>query len=91
MTSSQRKLFLFGKYSLALLPPKKWLSEMNIKKGDSVELELDKSRKRIIIHLNQPSGAVDGLDLKKIVSPIISTKPTKKSAKPDGWQSIPEL
>ena len=49
MLHNQRKLFLFGKYSLALLPPKKWLSELGVNKGDHVELEFDRKRKRIVL------------------------------------------
>jgi bifunctional DNA-binding transcriptional regulator/antitoxin component of YhaV-PrlF toxin-antitoxin module len=94
MTSSKRKLFLFGKYSLALLPPKKWLTEMNIKKGDSVELELDKARKRIIIHLGEitPSAPTEGkLTPKNITVENAPKRTAKKSTNPDDWQSIPEL
>ena len=79
---SERKLFLFGKYSLALLPPKKWLTELGIKKGDSVTLELDRSRRRIVVRLAEEAGQTP-------------TNTSPKSIKPeetnDDWESIPEL
>lgn len=50
---SIRKLFLFGKYSLALLPPKQWLQEMGVQIGDTAELELDKTRQRIIVRFGK--------------------------------------
>ncbi|MBI4947937.1 AbrB/MazE/SpoVT family DNA-binding domain-containing protein [Candidatus Berkelbacteria bacterium] len=77
---SNRKLFLFGKYSLAVLPPKKWLSELGVKRGDNVELELDRTKGRIIIKTGKPAP-------KKISKPKNRTdKPSK-----DDWQPIPQL
>lgn len=79
---SDRKLFLFGRYSLALLPPKRWLSEMGVKAGDIVHLELDRARKRIVVRLNVKD------------SPSGTKKPNKKtsSKRPDGdWEPIPQL
>lgn len=78
---SQRKLFLFGKYSLALLPPKKWLTELGIKKGDNVTLELDRARRRIVVRLAVSEPENEELRL----PPTKSEKPT------DDWESIPEL
>jgi bifunctional DNA-binding transcriptional regulator/antitoxin component of YhaV-PrlF toxin-antitoxin module len=49
MRHSNRKLFLFGRYSIALLLPKKWLSEFGAGPGQDVVLEFDASRKRIIV------------------------------------------
>lgn len=46
---SSRKFFLFGRYSLALLLPKKWLTELGINRGDAVDLEYDRKRRRIVI------------------------------------------
>ncbi len=79
-----RKLFLFGRYSLAILPPKKWLTELGLKRGDSISLELDKKRGRIIIRLND--GQIDN----------IPPAPTKKKQLPEraedsGWEPIPSL
>lgn len=54
---SQRKLFLFGKYSLAILPPKKWLTEFDVKRGDILKLELDRRRGRIVISLKDKGEA----------------------------------
>ncbi len=49
---SDRKLFLFGRYSLALLLPKPWLKELGILAGNQVHLEFDRARKRIVVRLN---------------------------------------
>ncbi len=82
----KRKLFLFGKYSLALLPPKKWLTEIGVKQGDLVQLEFDRKRKRIVLRM-------DGQD-KEIKPPVIAKEeithdePEKDS---EDWQSIPEI
>lgn len=78
---SQRKLFLFGKYSLALLPPKKWLTELGVGKGDNVILELDKSRKRIVVRLASEEPVAQE-----------QRKAKPKSSQPaDDWETIPEL
>ena len=80
---TQRKLFLFGRYSLALLPPKRWLSELGVNAGDIVQLEFDGSRKRIVVRL-------------KIDEPVLKarSKPVKRSTEnpndPD-WQPIPQI
>lgn len=79
---SQRKLFLFGKYSLALLPPKKWLTELGIKQGDNVMLELDRSRRRIVVRLS-PAELTD--------KPSQPKSDVKKSETGEEWESIPEL
>jgi len=47
-----RKLFLFSRYSLALLLPKTWLNELGIERGELVTLKLDRKRSRIIIKFN---------------------------------------
>jgi len=47
-----RKLFLFGRYSLALLLPKKWLRTLGVGRGETVQLELDRKRRRIVVRLN---------------------------------------
>ena len=76
----RRKLFLFGRYSLALLPPKKWLSKMGVKRGDLVDIELDDPRRQLIVRfVNQPKN-----------------KPVKKKTmgndKPrNGWDPIPRI
>ncbi len=75
---SDRKLFLFGRYSLALLLPKKWLRELSVEAGQEVLLEFDKSRRRIVVRLS-------GLN---------TPKPPKKVAKrPESqdWEEIPSL
>jgi hypothetical protein len=76
--SSQRKFFLFGRYSLAILPPKKWLSELEVKAGKACVMELDRKKKRIIMHLD--------------ASKEKETKylPSKTSDK-DDWEPIPPL
>lgn len=80
---SARKLFLFGRYSLALLLPKKWLRELGIGPGAGVELEFDKTRQRIVIRLNDAAKTPPAVEKK-------SSNP-KKSAKDTGWQPIPQL
>ena len=47
-----RKLFLFGRYSLALLLPKKWLTELGVKRGEVVAMEFDRRRGRIVLRFN---------------------------------------
>jgi len=78
---SVRKLFLFGRYSLALLLPKKWLRELGVEPGQPVELEFDRARRRIVLRL--PTGQ----------SKPPPTKPSKASSEPDSTdlQPIPEL
>jgi hypothetical protein len=50
---SARKLFLFGRYSLALLLPKKWLTELTVERGDLVTMEYDRRRARIILRFSE--------------------------------------
>lgn len=75
---SERKLFLFGRYSLALLLPKRWLTELGAKAGTIVHLELDRARKRVVVRF----GATP--------LPNARRKPTSKSTDP-GWEPIPQL
>lgn len=75
--SSKRKLFLFGRYSLALLPPKKWLSDLGIKAGDEALVEFDKTKKRLIVSFSQ--------SVKEDVAA------QKSVDQPDDWQPIPKL
>lgn len=63
---ASRKLFLFGRYSLAMLLPKKWLTDLEAERGDQVALVLDRKRRRIIVQFD-PSATV---------SPTPETKPT---------------
>lgn len=78
-----RKLFLFGRYSLALLLPKKWLTELGVKRGESVEMELDRRRGRVVLRFNQTKPTVPA----KVVSPT-KLKDTDPST---DLQPIPEL
>lgn len=80
---SVRKLFLFGRYSLAMLLPKKWLTEIGAKRGESVALEFDRRRGRIVLRFNQNVEA--GLE-NAAVPPKV-----KKSEPPTDLQPIPEL
>ena len=78
---SKRKLFLFGKYSLALLLPKKWLMEQGVEIGDEVELEYFAKKGRVIVKLaNTEKAPVKAAKIKK-------TKPKS----PDGWEPIAEI
>lgn len=84
---SERKLFLFGRYSLALLPPKRWLTEAGVKAGDKVELEFDRKRKRIVVRLPSSNDSQIPQKAKKL-------KNEKSDPKnPDGidWQPVPQL
>ena len=78
-----RKLFLFGKYSLALLLPKKWLTELGVERGDSVELELDRSRKRVVLRFSQTQNV--STQKAKVQTEILTTP------EPSELQPIPEL
>jgi bifunctional DNA-binding transcriptional regulator/antitoxin component of YhaV-PrlF toxin-antitoxin module len=79
---SRRKLFLFGKYSLALLLPKKWLVEQGVEIGDEVELEYYSKKGRVIVKL----------DAKPISSAKKTSKPKSKTAKKsDDWEPIPQI
>ena len=81
--TTKRKLFLFGRYSLALLPPKKSLSELGVKAGDVAQVVLDRPKKRLVITFDVPDAST---------TPAESPKKTSKAAQPkDGWQQIPEL
>lgn len=75
--TSVRKFFLFGHYSLAILPPKKWLTEFNVKEGDSRVIELDRKKQRLIIHLQKAE-----IDDNQTDSQIVEK---------DDWQPIPPL
>ncbi len=79
---SARKLFLFGRYSLALLLPKKWLRELGIGPGANVQLEFDKTRGRIVIRL--AGNPTTTSEAKKAPA-------NKKGDKDPGWQPIPQL
>lgn len=76
--SSRRKLFLFGRYSLALLPPKKWLGDLGVKAGDEAVVELDKTKKRLIVSFPNSSRSPN--------------KPAANSKKKtDDWEPIPGI
>ena len=77
--TSIRKFFLFGHYSLAILPPKKWLTEFNVKEGDCRVIELDRKKQRLIIHLKE----VEMQDDDNHAEP--------EATKKDDWQPIPPL
>jgi antitoxin component of MazEF toxin-antitoxin module len=83
---STRKLFLFGRYSLALLLPKRWLTELGIVAGQQVELKFDKTKKRVIVYL---FGGDTAKQIRKT-----STNPAQKgeSVQEEGdWQEIPPV
>jgi len=77
--SSKRKLFLFGRYSLALLPPKKWLSDLGVKAGDEAVVEFDKAKKRLIVSFS--TEALEGKDKLN----------EKADTSSDDWQPIPRM
>jgi hypothetical protein len=78
--SSQRKLFLFGRYSLALLPPKKWLNELGVEAGDRATVEFDKTKKRLIVSFGSSHD-----------NPVRKPSQNKPTPSEDGWQPIPRL
>lgn len=80
---SARKLFLFGRYSLALLLPKKWLRELEVGPGQNVQLEFDKTRKRIVIRLTDSTPTAPTTKKK--------TSNPQKPPKDGDWQPIPQL
>lgn len=74
--ATSRKFFLFGKYSLALLLPKKWLVEYQIEDGSIRKVELDRKKERVIISLRpteQPSAPQE-TDKKEDFTPIPTLK-----------------
>jgi len=81
--TSSRKLFLFGRYSIALLLPKKWLVEHNVKIGDIIDLELDNKKERIIVKLNSSAPAKAKIKKK-------SSRQAGENDKTD-WEPIPQM
>lgn len=76
---ASRKFFLFGKYSLALLLPKKWLTELGADRKTTVNLEYDAQKKRIIVKFSQSTNT----PLKK--------KSKKAKQLDETWQPIPQI
>lgn len=87
-----RKLFLFGRYSFAVLPPKKWLTELGLKRGDEILLELDRKRGRIVIRLNNGRTA-PALEPPQPSPKADFPKSTNNDPKSEdsGWEPIPSL
>ncbi len=75
---ASRKFFLFGKYSLALLLPKKWLTELGADRKTTVSLEYDHKKKRIIVKFSPTSSSK-------------TTKPKKDKQLDETWQPIPQI
>jgi len=82
---SSRKLFLFGRYSLALLLPKKWLTELNVERGSLVTMEYDRRRARIVLRF----GAPPNLNIRE---PVVN-KPPAPPTHPDrdDLEPIPQI
>lgn len=74
----QRKLFLFSRYSLALLLPKIWLKELGAERGELVTLNLDRKRGRIVLQFNAKDSPADAIE-----TPILLSQ--------DGLEPIPQL
>ena len=75
---SKRKMFLFGRYSLALLLPKKWLTEMAANAGDIVTVKYEKEKRQVIVYFKK--------------HPKVDSKPKEKSDKrSDGFEPIPQI
>ena len=84
MISRSQKLFLFGRYSLALLLPKKWLTELGAKREELVTINFDRRKGRIILRFKQnPDQSVAPVKLK-----AAKTKAQKTTT---DLQPIPEL
>lgn len=76
---SERKLFLFGRYSLALLLPKRWLTELGAVAGTVVGLEMDRARKRIVVRFTNTTESAT------------KSKPKRQPKEETDWQPIKEL
>jgi len=90
MRKSERKLFLFGRYSTALLLPKKWLGELGVGPGDRVALEFDVARKRLVVrptNLFVPTTTPKTSDTTKTAD----SRPAESKTEGDEWQDIPQL
>lgn len=98
---SVRKLFLFGRYSIALLLPRNWARELELDNRSFVALEFDRTKKRIIVS-PAPDGKINNGDLRpteklsgKTSSLIKEPGPRKNEQKnrPDDqeWEPIPQL
>jgi len=84
---TSRKFFLFGRYSLALLIPKKWLNELNVKRGDVVGLEFDRKRRRIVLRItDQISSFGDKTETERSKSETLLTKNNE-----EGLEPIPQI
>lgn len=77
-----RKLFLFGKYSLALLLPKKWLTEAGVEIGDTVDLEYRAKKGKI---------AVIFRTTKKPVASSQTKSATESLEDGSDWEPIPQI
>ena len=75
-----RKLFLFGRYSLAMLLPKKWLTELGAKRGEMVTMELDRRRNRVVLLFE-----ADGVDDKPLA------KQQTSAPNQDDLEPIPQI
>jgi antitoxin component of MazEF toxin-antitoxin module len=53
MKTEKRKLIKFGNYSLCITLPKDIVSEMKLKKGDVINLQVDEQKGKIIIDLEK--------------------------------------
>jgi len=91
----ERKLFLFGRYSLALLLPKKWLSDLGALRGDAVSMEYDRARRRIVLRFDSDNSEVN---VKATAKPKTTAKQVKPAAlelisknEATDLQPIPEL
>jgi len=82
---TQRKFFLFGKYSLALLLPKKWLSELGVGEQSQVRIEYEGSKRKITLRFDE------GL-LADSTKKVVKKKPTGKTSDSDEtWEPIPQI
>jgi hypothetical protein len=75
MRKGERKLFLFGRYSLALLLPKRWLTELGVNAGAMAQLEFDRARKRIVVRFTTSPLSKTGRSTRKDQSPSDDLEP----------------
>lgn len=51
-SKTSRRLIKFGNYSLCITLPKSLVRELKLEKGDSVSLEVESNKKKIVIDFN---------------------------------------
>jgi len=90
MKTDVRKIFSFGRYSLALLLPKKWLSELSVEAGDYLQLEFDRKKQRITVkRSDRPTTNQSNSHKPQKTSTAKGSKGNPDAA--GSWEPIPQL